>query len=1103
MNLGDLTLNIVLNSAGAASASATVTQNLNQVDTSMKKVSGTTGALNSALSSTGSSFSNFGSSLAKFGLAMNGIQFIYGMLKSTLGELSRSAMGAEVSVAKLTNGIKNVGEGSDALRMLTSQANQLKTITPFSKSEITNAQAMLTTFRKSSEEIAILTPRILDLSAAFMKNGESEMDVQRVAMMLGKVNEETIGTLRRYGVAFTSAEGEILKSLQGTEQANYLAKLLDSNFKNMAVTVGQTAPGQFKIFENYINSVKASLGRVINEALIPFLSPLKNILAGLAAAPPYFKTAAVAVTVLGVAFMTLGKNLSDKTKAVLLIAALMQGLPPHLRLTAGAIMALVGAFIALNGSLTVTNATLGGLPVVLGLIATGIMSVLTGLHDINSAASFDSISENISKTGDAFTQAQSSIQNLQAIQQQLANQSSLTAEQQAQLNGKIKDAISLYPQLITGVDTHTGALTTNDEALQKVIQSESDLNNIRQQKLIADEVKQINDLVNAHGSEIDKIESKRNKVDELNQSLNESQGWFSRFINGNKNSAVEVANTNAHISTLNNEIVNSAQYSADLQLKFDNAVKQGMKFGTLKDVINQLKPSLDKSAKSTEFFFQVMSSNLGVAINDWGVLISKVDEYNAAKNQQVAGPPAPPERTPNYLQQEISKLDESIGNTADKNTIKDLQKQKADLDKERKELLGETDKPQRTHSSRSSHVKEEKDAADELIKTWQRELDIFRAGSDAKIEAGKSELEIIDAVNSAIASQIYSQDQLLKFDKFRTDVWSSMKFNESINSSTDDPLLKRVEADVAAAREAYNKKTKYGSDKRFDPFDEVDAYRKALELEKKISDQKLTESDYQNLITAAKQKQKDLNLKEYEDRKKFADLSDDIKQYEKDINTIIEKRQQIENDIRSKSIEGISDEFLKRKEKIEEEYQLELQRIKKLEDISPRQRSDLTRLASDTRDRALRENDNDRRDKISDARSKAFNESLDLADAISQKLGEGAQSILSSFRQAYNFVVMIVELMKTLNTVSSLLNFIPGGGAIKAIAAGPAGAAGAGFPGGGLSGKFPASAFFPSASPQVSNFTIIPAGELTDHLTYKIVSRGTVINDVKIKKSTI
>lgn len=1100
MNLGDLTLNIVLSAANAGTVTAQVSTGLTNVEGEMKKVTSESNILKSALGSTGSSFSNVTSGLAKFGLAMTGIQAIFGMLKSTLGDFVRESQESEIASAKLANGLSNVGESGDAIRRLSNQASELSKITPFDDDDIVNAQAMLTTFMKSSEEISILTPRLLDLSAAYMKSGDSSMDLQRIAVMLGKVNEETIGGLRRVGVEFSKEQEEILKSLTGVEQASYLATILDQNFKGMAVTVGQTSAGQIKIMNTELRNLKESLGSIISGAIVPLLIPIRNLLNVLNSAPNSFKTAALAVAALGVALQTLGRNMSIETKAFMLIAALMQALPPNLRIATGAVFLLAGAFLALNGSLTIMNISLGGLPMILGLVATGVVGILSGFSSEKGKDSFDQLSESIGKTNDAISSADANINNLKSIQQGLSAQSTLSAAEQESLNQKISDAIHLYPQLITGVDEHTGALQTNSTSLKEVIQNEEDLNAIRREKLIADQVKQINDLVVAHGEDIEKLKDYKARAEELNNILTNQEKLNKAIASG-----LSITYLQDELEGVNEEMINTASATADVAANLNKDVEQGIKFGDLKEVIARLKPALENNSTASETFFRILSIQLGMAITGWDNLNQKVDEYNAKK---FVGPIAPTQdHTPDKLQEQISAKDKEIGTTSDKLKIKELQKEKANLEKERKDLLGETDnKSVRRSSPRLAKTEVEKDPVDELIISYNRLIDIYHTADDAKKETGASELEVIAMINNEISKTIYSQDQLIKLDKKRKELWSESEFSQRTTASTEDPLLQQVKADVESARALYNEKTKYGTDKRYNAFDEIEEYRKALELRKKLLDIKLTEKDYDLLIKDAQEKINNLDKTNYEDVKKIASLKDDIKNYEKEITDIIDKRNAINNDIHSKEIELINDEFLKRKAKIEQEYQLELERLKKL-DASPRQKQDFTRLASDTRDINLKANDEERRQKISDLTRDAFNQSLEIADAISSQLGEGASKVLSAFRQAYSFVTMIVELLKTIQMATSLLNFIPGFGALKGIGGGAGiGGAGAALPDM-LNTPISSSQgalYMPLGSySQRQSITIIPQGELSDHLTYKIVSRGTVINNVKIARATV
>lgn len=342
----------------------------------------------------------------QIGLRVQGFQSILGILKGTFGDLIAEYNKQEIAYAKLTNGLKNVGEGAYAYNKLIKQAGELQKITPFADEDINNAQAMLTTFQKNSEEIEILTPRILDLAAAYMKTGDSGMDLQQVAVMLGKVNEETIGTLRRIGVAFTKEQEEKLKSLKGTEQAIYLSEILDQNFKGMAETVGNTAAGKMKIFQNQIGEMKESLGKIVSEGLEPFLNIFKPVIEWISKAPP------------GVQTLTVG------------------------------IMALAAAFIVLNTSM-------GALPYIIG----GIITVVAAL-----ASGFSNLEINLKQTSDELLRNQSVTQETKVLLDEL----NISANNMAEAYDNIGNAIigMTNAQLISAKKFVEAELAKNEALVQ-------------------------------------------------------------------------------------------------------------------------------------------------------------------------------------------------------------------------------------------------------------------------------------------------------------------------------------------------------------------------------------------------------------------------------------------------------------------------------------------------------------------------------------------------------------------------------------------------------------------------------------------------------------
>lgn len=279
------------NLAGAISEVDKLTRETSQLNKELQETQKESREADNTLNKMGSSMSSSGaggmlSSFGSFGMVISGIQSGVQMLrgvvngvKGVLDDLTSSAGASELAIAKLRNGLHNVGEGEDSLRRLNKQAQDLQKMTIYSDEDITQSQSMLTTFMKSSQEIEILTPRMLDLASAYKQGGDEQMSLQQVAVMLGKVNEDTIGALRRVGVAFSKEQEEKLKSLKGTEQAIYLSEILDSNFKGMAQTVGGTFTGQLKVLANAWDDVKEMAGGFITEALMPMLPGIKSLMA--------------------------------------------------------------------------------------------------------------------------------------------------------------------------------------------------------------------------------------------------------------------------------------------------------------------------------------------------------------------------------------------------------------------------------------------------------------------------------------------------------------------------------------------------------------------------------------------------------------------------------------------------------------------------------------------------------------------------------------------------------------------------------------------------------------------------------------------------------
>lgn len=212
------------------------------------------------------------------------IQGIVNGLTNAFSNVSDYVMGfikdfgaAELSSKKLENNLKNLGQ-QDYFSTLIKQAEDLAKITPFDDDDIVNAQAMLGTFKLSGEQIQALTPRMIDLAAAYQQAGQTGMNLQQVAVMIGKgAGTEMVSGLTRVGIVMSETEKEFLKTATGMDKINALTKILDANFKGLGQTLGGTTVGQMQMFENAMENIREEIG----QQLMPVFNFFKGILEGL------------------------------------------------------------------------------------------------------------------------------------------------------------------------------------------------------------------------------------------------------------------------------------------------------------------------------------------------------------------------------------------------------------------------------------------------------------------------------------------------------------------------------------------------------------------------------------------------------------------------------------------------------------------------------------------------------------------------------------------------------------------------------------------------------------------------------------------------------
>lgn len=251
---------------------------LDKYQNEVKQTEASQDKLAASFNRSAASTSGFQGKLLNFTLVLGFVRQGLNYIERGLDVVTSAYNRQEVAAAKLTRGLENIGEGADTYRKLVQQASDLQLKTPFSDESVMDAQATLTTFQKTGDEIQVLIPRILDLAAARMQDGEQQVNLSDVARVLGKVNEENLSVLRRYGIVISETDEKMLKSLTGIKQAEYLGSLLDKRVKGMSETLGSTFSGKWQIFKNQIGEVFEKIGGFVAGAGSSFMKFFMDLL---------------------------------------------------------------------------------------------------------------------------------------------------------------------------------------------------------------------------------------------------------------------------------------------------------------------------------------------------------------------------------------------------------------------------------------------------------------------------------------------------------------------------------------------------------------------------------------------------------------------------------------------------------------------------------------------------------------------------------------------------------------------------------------------------------------------------------------------------------
>lgn len=164
----------------------------------------------------------------------------------------------EVAERKLEAAFLGSGKATKAgIQTLKAYADQLQQTTKYQDDQVINAQAMLATFALTDKQVKAATSRVLDMAAATEQATGRQVDLQQIAIAVGKGLTGQVGILSRYGVVISD---QVKKS----GDFNAILEELDKNFKGIAETIGSTTyQGSMKGVANAWDEITESVGNFI------------------------------------------------------------------------------------------------------------------------------------------------------------------------------------------------------------------------------------------------------------------------------------------------------------------------------------------------------------------------------------------------------------------------------------------------------------------------------------------------------------------------------------------------------------------------------------------------------------------------------------------------------------------------------------------------------------------------------------------------------------------------------------------------------------------------------------------------------------------------
>ena len=417
---------------------------------------------------------------------------------------------------------------------------------------------------------------------------------------------------------------------------------------------------------------------------------------------------------------------------------------------------------ALDNALSTLGSTLK-----VTLIVAALDLIYSTLKDVfTTADKWRMYQDRIDETTKSIGKSSDKIQTLTNLQTQFANYTNLNSKEQNKLNAELGKAVELYPEIVAGITSTNGALILNADTVNRVIEREKNLADLRRELFISDQASQIKNLIEQYKEQIKVISDTDKALENNGQYLKENHLIFNAF----GNYANVIYDVDKAMSTLRESLVVAKNESANLQIKFLDAIQQGLKFGDVDKVLNKIKIEIGNNTGATKIFFDTIAQLTGQGIDNWDSLRNALVNYKNELASVTTQPYGPEKPTPNVLSKSIQDLKDKFNNESDASKRKEYAESIKSIQIELDKMNGKETKTSSGPSRNTKDAKELLTFLEQINKeleevntkiSLQSEGESKAEGLFAKKTSLEQELDLIHQISTGFQDYIKIRAEIL------------------------------------------------------------------------------------------------------------------------------------------------------------------------------------------------------------------------------------------------------------------------------------------------------------------------------------------------------